>query len=332
MPNESKVGRPSKSISRVEGAHEEYVPTTGWKCAYELDEDRIPCGGSPVELADAIRRGADLRVGTAFRHDEHIEVGSSCRESIQEFIDFRITYLLENRWTAGVCNLRMPVHPPDGFGPRESMSFFMYNQDGQQAVARPHLDGRFPLGAPTVADGFVNNQASFPNMLRYETLDHWDDNTNAPSTNFIYHMDYYRYCVAERWREVLSHDADGVVQSGTINALVAAFRMGAEIKVAIRGLCRDLSTNDAGSSAHEVFVHLGSCYYYTESKKFIGATHPVVRIAPSIPLVYRSNGWDFGWLLPRTDGHVARWLCDPYTLKFRKTVCRHSIRWFVSTW
>ena len=63
----------------------------------------------------------------------------------------------------------------------------------------------------------------------------------------------------------------------------------------------------------------------------IGATHPVVRVAPGIPLVYRSRGWDFGWLLPRTDGYVSRWLCDPYTLKFCKSKTRHAMRWFVGT-
>jgi hypothetical protein len=317
-------------IERTDGSHTDGQPCTGWRCVFELDENRVPCGGSPQELADAIRSGADLRVGTAFRHDEHIEVGSSRRERIDEFIDFRVTYLIDNRWTAGICNLRMPVQPPDGFGLRESLSFFMYNQNGQQAVARPHLDGQSLSAGSAVSGEVVNNQASFPNMERYSTLDHWDDNTNAPSTNFVYQMDYYRYCVADRWREVLSHDAGGTVESGSLDALVAAFRTGAELKVAIRGLCSDLSQNAALAPDHEVFVHLGSCYYYTDSQQLLAAAHPLVRIAPAIPLVYSSKNWDFGWLLPRTDGHVALWLCDPYTLKFEKSFSRHAMRWFVS--
>ena len=81
---------------------------------------------------------------------------------------------------------------------------------------------------------------------------------------------------------------------------------------------------------HEVFVHVGSCYLYAEQELFIGATHPVVRVAPRIPLEYRGGEWDFGWLLPRTDGHLARWLCDPYTLKFTKSFSRHAIRWFAN--
>ena len=30
-----------------------------------------------------------------------------------------------------------------------------------------------------------------------------------------------------------------------------------------------------------------------------------VGLRPSIPLEYVSKGWDFGWVMTRTDGHVA---------------------------
>jgi hypothetical protein len=55
-----------------------------------------------------------------------------------------------------------------------------------------------------------------------------------------------------------------------------------------------------------------------------------VRVRPAIPLRYTSRGWDFGWLMARTDGHVARWLCDQYTLTFHKSEARYAIRWFVA--
>ena len=329
MLRESVLHATSNS-ARTPSPHWGHPPTTAWRCALELNENRRLRSGSELDLVNAIRGGADLRVGTAFRHHEHIEVGSSCRELIHEFIDFRITYLLDDRWTSGICNLRMPVQLPDGFGPRVSMSFFLYNQDGQQAIARPHLDGALLVEASLLSSNGVAQQAGIANMPLNKELDRWDDHTNAPSQNFVYDFDFYRYCVSERWKEVLSHDADGTVQNGSLEDLVAMFHAGAELKIAIRGLCTDLSEDADAAPDHEVFVHLGSCYYYTESKLLIGATHPVVRVAPAIPLVYRSRGWDFGWLLPRTDGHVARWLCDPYTLKFRKSASRHAMRWFVS--
>ena len=77
-------------------------------------------------------------------------------------------------------------------------------------------------------------------------------------------------------------------------------------------------------------MHVGACYYQTESRLFMASANPVVRTRPGIPLGYGSRSWDFGWLMPRSDGFVARWLCDPYTLKFNKSDRRHAMRWFVN--
>src|SRR5258706_5854093 len=93
-----------------------------WRCLYSLDHTRMPNAGDEGELAAAIGRGADLRVYTEFRHNEHIDTESENPELIREVADFRITYLLENRWTAAAINLRQPISLPDGFGPRPSMS------------------------------------------------------------------------------------------------------------------------------------------------------------------------------------------------------------------
>lgn len=296
-----------------------------WKCALSLNSARTPDSGSPQDLVAAIRNGADLRVGTAFRHNEHIDPTSGSSELIQEVMDFRITWLLDDRWVAGIENLRMPISLPDGFGPRESMSFFLYNQDGHQGIARPFLDGQPASGTP----------GEFPpvqphDMPKYHELQSFDVDTNAPSSTFIYDFEYFRFMVRSGWREVLSHDADGRVQNGSVQELVECFQQGAEIKVAVRDLCADLAKDGAESPGHEVFIHLGACYFYTERRLFMGSANPVVRTAPSIPLTYGSLAWDFGWLMPRTDGHVARWLCDPQTLQFHRGSSRHAIRWFVS--
>ena len=112
-----------------------------WACALTLDADRAVVAGSEQQLADAIRCGADLRILTEFRHDEHIDVTSDCDELVREVAEFAVTYLVDDRWTAGVMSLRQPVDLPTGFGPRPSMSYFLYNQDGTQAIARLHIDG-----------------------------------------------------------------------------------------------------------------------------------------------------------------------------------------------
>lgn len=296
----------------------------GWNCVLELNTERQTVAGSEKALADAIRRGCDLRVYTEFIHNEHIDVTSDSTERIREVAEFGVTYLLADSWTAGVMSLRQPVSLPDGFGPRASMSFFLYNQNGQQAIARPHLDGQ-----QTTQDLGTSQIDNHIDMPKYHAQDGWDRQTNAPSQNFIYDFDLYRFYVRDEWREVLSHDADGAVQSGSVHDLADAFSQGCEVKVGVRGLCADLAEDSTTAVDHEVFVQTGSCYYYTAQQLFIAGTHPTIRVKPALPLVYTSRGWDFGWLMVRTDGLVVYRRCDPYTLAFEDIAGNYAMRWFV---
>lgn len=295
-----------------------------WKCVLELNSDRVITAGSEAALCDAIRRGADLRIYTEFRHNEHIDPSSDNPELIREVSEFRATYLIEDRWVAGIMTLRQPIALPDGFGPRPSMSFFLYNQDGQQAIARPYLDGGPITGSLGPAP--LDDHSDMP---KYHQQDAWDTGTNAPSSNFIYDFDVFRYYVCDNWQEMLSHTADGTALSGSVDALADAFAQGCEIKVAIRGLCADLAEDPAHAPDHEVFIQAGPGYYYTGQKLFIAGSHPLVRVRPAIPLRYISRGWDFGWLMPRTDGFVAQLLYDPYMLTYRRASGRYAMRWFV---
>lgn len=298
---------------------------TKWSCVLELDKLRQRVAGSETSLRDAICAGADLRIGTGFRHNEHIDTTSECNESVREVMDFRVTYLLEDRWVSGIETLRMPISLPDGFGPRASMSFFIYNQDGHQAIARPHLDGQPARGKPATSEIHEH-----PEMPQYHELASWDADTNAPSSHFIYDFEYFRYFVNNNWEEVLAHDAEGHIESGSLDALVMAFSEGCEVKVAIQNLCHDLEGPEEKQVKHEVFLHVGAGYYYTERRQFMASANPVVRTRPTIPLGYGTSCWDFGWMMPRSDGHLARWICNPYTLQFEKSFTRNSMRWFVS--
>lgn len=283
-----------------------------WTCALELDESRHPVGGSADALVAALGRGADLRIGTAFRHNEHIDTSADSDELIEEVAEFGVTYLVDGRWAAGIMSLRQPVDLPVGFGPRPSMSFFLYNQDGTQAIARPHL-------GPAVGEQGMQTPiaAPPPDMPRYHMLDHHDAATNAPSHNFIYDFDYFRYFVRDDWREVAGEE------------LVAAFREGSAIKIGVSGLCDDLAPKGETPLNHEVFVQTGSAYHYTNRGLFMVGSHPLVRVAPAIPLRYASDNWDFGWLFARTDGHVVYRRCDPHTLGFSDHPMELAVRWFV---
>ncbi|MCY3756426.1 MAG: hypothetical protein OXG96_01770, partial [Acidobacteria bacterium] len=237
-----------------------------WRLALSLDKQRRPVGGSEKALADAVRRGADLRIYTEFRHNEHVDRDSDNPELVQEVSDFRVTYLLEDRWTAGIMNLRQPVGlVEDGFGPRASMSFFMYNQNGLQAIARPYLDGRPDEGLPGTSPPY--DQGSDPNTHRF---DDWDAGTNAPSHNFVYDFESYGFHVLDVWEEVLSHTEDGTVVSGSVEHLARECARGRDVKVGLRGLCADLDEDPAKAMDHEVFVHVGPNYYYTGQKRLWG--------------------------------------------------------------
>ena len=61
----------------------------------------------------------------------------------------------------------------------------------------------------------------------------------------------------------------------------------------------------------------------------ITETRPFVRVKPSVPLVYESHNWDFGWAIVRSDGHVETLIYDPWTLKPTEKRERHAMRWFV---
>jgi hypothetical protein len=292
-----------------------------WREVLRLDSARRVVAGSPAALRQALAAGADLRIATEFRHNEHIETASDDDELVRESMDMRLTYVIDQRWAAGAVTLRQPVALPGDFGPRPSMSFFLYNEDGGQAIARPHLDGPPAPGRPGPSPA-----ADHAAMPRYHEQDRYDDATNAPSSNFIYDFDHYRYCVREDWTLVFAHDAKGSVQSGSLNDLTEAFNAGAEVKVGISGLCDDLAAGPP--LAHMAYIQAGACYYYTRRKLFIAATHPLVRVRPAIPMRYTSRGWDFGWLIVRTDGQVARLLYDPYTLQPRRDVRHCALHWF----
>ena len=297
-----------------------------WDCVLRLGHDLSITAGSQAALRDAIRRGADLRIFTSFLHNEHIDGSSDNPELVEEVSAFPCTYLVDDRWVAGIMTWRQPVHPSYAdtrFNGPSSMSFFMYNQDGRQAIARPYLDGREAAGQIGPAQ---TSEGIGPKHLPQET---WDTGTNAPSENFIWYFEEFRYMVRDDWREVFSNKADGTVVSGSIEELAAAFAEGREIKVAVGGLNDELADAGGGALAHEVFVNVGAGYYYTEQKVFVVATHNLVRVAPAIPMRYASRNWDFGWVILRTDGLTALRICDPYTLKFTDSEKQCAARWFV---
>lgn len=293
------------------------------KSVLELDMQRNITKGSPEALRSAIKNGANLRVYTEFRHNEHIDGDSPNNEMIREVSDFPCTYLIDDRWVSGMMTLRQPVTLPDRFGERASMSYFMYNENGLQSIARPFLDrnGYIEPVPPAKVDGDIDH-------TKWHDMGNYDEDTMAPSSNFVYDFYQYKFIVQDEWTEVLAHDADGNVISGSAAALDEASNNGLELKVAIDGICNGL-WGEENQLKHELFIETGPHYYYSETGYMVAETRPFVRVKPAIPMQYGSKNWDFGWAIVRSDGHVAGLFYDPYTLKVRRTFTRHAMRWFV---
>lgn len=71
----------------------------GWNNVLELDGDRSVTAGSPEALRAAIRRGADLRIYTEFRHNEHVAPGAPNGEIVREVSDFEVfRYFVRDEW------------------------------------------------------------------------------------------------------------------------------------------------------------------------------------------------------------------------------------------
>ncbi|NUQ64933.1 MAG: hypothetical protein HUU20_20920 [Pirellulales bacterium] len=317
--------RPPKHPATAETQGADPTPPVGsdWRCVMTLDDRRQLIAGDPNELRTAIARGADLRIYSEFIHNEHIDPKSTSAEPVQESMDMRCTYWIDRRWVAGLLTLRQPVDLPLGFGPRPSLSLFLYNENGEQAIARPFLDG-----PPKIAPHGPCPVSPPADMPKYHEFDSWDAGTNAPSSNFAYDFGKLKYFVRDDWREVLAHDSDGKVQRGSMADLIAAFRRGAEFKVGMADLCEDLSKPAGPVLPHEVFIQCGSVYLYTQQPLFIAATHPLVRVAPAVPLRYASENWDYSWLVVRTDGRAALLHYNPYTLTPVRTERKLALRWF----
>jgi hypothetical protein len=304
------------------------MTTSAWKNALELRPDRTIASGSTAALCDAIRRGADLRVYTEWTYEEHIAPDLANPDPrnnglLQEIIDMRETMLVDDRYAAGITTLRQSILPILGFNPSAGprTSYFMYGMDGQQSCAHVMLDDTQPTSQPGDFR-VVPKPKSMPKMSEAEEN---DIGTLAPSRNFIYDFEVYRYFVRDDWTPILTHDENGRITSGSWDAFHRTHLEGREFKAGLTGLCGDLGSD----LRHEVFTLLGSGWIHTAHRRYEVLSHPLVRIAPAAPMKYRSRQWDVAWLVLSTDGKVLVRSLDPYTRKFRDWETRLACRWFV---
>jgi hypothetical protein len=286
--------------------------------------------GSFAELSSAIQRGADLRLYTEFLHEEHIAPGSTTpgindsrnHGVIRESIDFRETVLVEGTHVAGITVLRQPLEPTIGFnGMQPKMSFFMYNMTGEQSHANILLDAS-PHAGRVGTRRIIPRDAVMPKMSEQEQF---DADTSAPCRNFIYDMEMYRFFVRDEWNMIFSHDAEGRALHGTIEEIEQAQIACREFKVGIRGLGKMLGSE----LDHEVFTLVGSGFFHTRRRFYETLSQPLLRVAPAVPMLFKSRNWDLVWISLRTDGVATVRRLDPYTRQHEDIPVRLACRWCV---
>ena len=289
-----------------------------WTRVLKQNEQREIVEGSKAQVADAVRRGADLRGYSTFDYQEHMGKPPD-GGLVQEMEAFSTVYLLADAHVAGIQTTRYPANASLNFNEPPSLSFFLHNAgESMQGVARFYLDGR--VSPKREGDGSTD---------KYRVLDTWDDGSPSPCANYTYDFGEYGWWVNASWREILAHDENGVARRGSVKQLQDAFRAGAELKAGVTGLCDDLAPAGARTVPHEVFTSLHSIYNHEDGGFLGGESMPIVRVAPAAPLRYETDLWDYGWILPRTDGIVHKLIVNPYTRQVRQEAGRFAVRWFV---
>ena len=187
----------------------------------------------------------------------------------------------------------MPVQLPDGFGPRESMSFFMYDQDGQQAVARlirrANSHGRH--NGQTISRTCRDIWNSIAGMISHECALPRTSSISSTFIAFVY-LTGGRKC----W---LTMRMSGTVQSGCLEDRRAAFNTGAELKVAIRGLCSIFQLLITATNPNTKCSSIGIVYYL----------HPK-QASSSVPLIPSFGSPSDSLNLPNTAGILVG--CSAY--------------------
>jgi hypothetical protein len=283
-----------------------------------LDPARKIKRGSTKLLNKKLAAGADLRISTGFLHNEHIDITSDDNQLIAETSTFAETVIIDGKWSAYFMTARQPVGLREGFGYPNSLSLFLYNQDGLQGVARLIMDGTLDKSARRDSE-----HGGFPKV---RTFNIQDEKTAGISKTFIYDFEFYDYIVSDCYREIFANSKEGKPRLGSIDALAKAYRAGRGIKLAVRGLSQVLW----GDTGHEdeIFIHCGSSYYYTSDKLMFTNTLPFVSVPADIPLTYKPKGFRYCWIVARSDGRVAVRSYNVFKNTWETRQARLALRWF----
>ena len=272
-----------------------------WVRVCTVGGDFRPAAGRVAAVAEAVRRGADLRRFSTYDPES--------TGLVEETMSLQTSWVFDDGHVGGLSTLRHPVDCGIDFWARPTMAYWIFN------VAAPSSSAMVPLdGQP--ADDATGDWARVDNTpFQRERDREWLSRQ-------------YHWWVRDDWDEVCAHDGDGMPSVGSWQEVRRAANEGCELKVGIRNLWSHLGHTGEDPVEHEVFVACGTQFAHVDGEFYAALTIPTFLVAPATPLQFRDDTLEPGWLLVRTDGRACRQTLNVSTLTWERTWSRYSMRWF----
>ena len=272
-----------------------------WVEVCRVGRDFRPTHGTVAAVAEAVRRGADLRRFSTY--------SPQTTGLVEETMTLQTTWVFDDEHVGGLATLRQPVHCALDFNFGSCMAYWIFNVAAPSAVTFIPLDGK----AVDQATG---------NWIRVE---------NHPFTkgsDVEWFSPEYRWWANNDWEEIYAHDEQGHAVHGSWQDIQHAANNGCVLKVGIRNLWEYLTPSGQVSPEHEVFIECGVQFVHIDSQFSGVLTIPTLMLGPCKPLKFVGETFAPGWLLVRTDGRLCRQTLEPSTMQWQRTWARHAIRWF----
>lgn len=264
------------------------------------DSEHSPIGGSVAAVADAVRRGADLRRSSSFQ-----EKGGGL---VEETGTLQTTWVFDDEHVGGLQTLRHPLDSGQGISMQPSLALWVFNVAALQRSVFVPLDGK-PM----------ENASG-----------RWVDVDNTPYGKSPDHLvpTRYQWWAIGGWEEVCAHDENGNPSLGSWEELRKAVDEGRRVKVGIKNLWSFLTPADEKAPEHEVFMECTSEFSHIDQEFFGALTQPTFLLQPCVPLRFLGENFAPGWIVVRTDGRVQRQTLNLTNMRWKQAWGRYPLRWF----
>ena len=262
--------------------------------------DHQPVSGLVAAVAQAVRRGCDLRRFSTYELE-----GTGL---VEETMTLQTTWVFDDKHVGGLQTLRHPVDAALGISRQPSLALWIFGVAARQRSTFVPLDGN-PMVNATEQWAQVDN-----------------DPYGAEGEEYIPRR--YHWWARGGWEEICAHSEEGNASKGSWKALQEAANDGCVFKVGIRNLWSGFVPDNEQTPEHEVFVECTTDFSHVHDEFFGSLTQPTFLLKPCVPLVFERGCYAPGWLIVRSDGRVLRQTVDPTTMRWERMWSRHAVRWF----